>query len=162
MNICRRSQLPVEHWFAEHRRLHVMLQLARSAILHSGGPYRKETPVDLVRVLRQVRDAFANHFAEEEASNCLAEFEARFPELSDQARRTQREHSELLDDIDKIIAQTLDSAQSVADQVAIEKAFDDLCEQLHAHEAAENELLQQALARGVCDESPASTLASEA
>jgi hypothetical protein len=123
MNSYGEAHPSVEHLLAEHRRLHVMLRLARSALLHSGGPKRHETPAEIVRVFRQVRDTFAHHFANEEASKCLEEVAARRPELSEQSRRIQSEHSELLRDTDKLIAQALDSAQTVEDRVAIEKAF---------------------------------------
>jgi hemerythrin len=162
MNGYPKTHQSVEHLLAEHRRLHVMLRLARSAILHSGGPDRNGTPADVVRVLRQVRDAFAQHFADEETSNCLEEVTAHCPELSCQARRIQGEHSELLRDIDRLIAQALDSAQTVEDRVAIEKAFDDLCAQLYAHEAAENELLREGLATSHRDEVPVPTLTRNA
>jgi hemerythrin len=162
MNSYPKTHQSVEHLLAEHRRLHVMLRLARSAILHSGGPDRNGTTADVVRVLRQVRDSFAHHFAEEEASKCLEEVAARCPKLCEQSRRIQSEHSELLRDTDKLIAQALDSAQTVEDRVAIEKAFDDLCEQLFAHEAAENELLREGSAIGLRDEVPVPTLTRDA
>jgi hypothetical protein len=151
-----------EHLLAEHRRLHVMLRLARSAILHSGGPDRSGTPADVVGVLRQVRDAFTQHFAEEDASHCLDEVIARCPELAPHVLRVQGEHSELIGDIDKLIAQALDGAQSVEDRIAIEKDFDDLCEKLYAHEAAENDLLRQGLVKGLSNDLRVPTLAHDA
>ena len=63
----------VEHIIAEHRRLHRMLRLARSAIIASGGPDRDATGTDVTRVLRQVREELAHHFAEEEEGGCLDE-----------------------------------------------------------------------------------------
>jgi hypothetical protein len=134
----------VEHLIAEHRRLHTMLRLARSAILQCGGPDRDATPEDILRVLTQIRSELAHHFAEEEAGGCFEEAVSRCPGLSAQADRLQVEHPELLRQIDALIAQTLDSRKSFESWLAFERQFDKLCEVLHAHEAAENDLLRRA------------------
>jgi hemerythrin len=139
----------VEHLLAEHRRLHTMLRLARSAILQCGGPDRDATTADIVRVLQQVRSEMAHHFADEEAGGCLEEAVSRCPRLSAQAERVQAEHPELLRQIDKLIAQALDSRQSLENRIAFEKEFDELCSLLHAHEAAENDLVRQGFGRAV-------------
>src|SRR5688572_17869741 len=111
MNSYGMAHPSVEHFLAEHRRLHVMLRLARSAILHSGGPERDGTPADAVGIIRQVRDAFAQHFAEEGSANWLDDAVTRRPELASQARRIRDEHPELLGEIDKLIAQAMDGVQ---------------------------------------------------
>jgi hypothetical protein len=151
----------VERFLAEHRRLHVMLRLARSAILHSGGPERDGTPADVVGIIRQIRDSFAQHFAEEESAHWLDDAVTSRPELASQARRIHGEHSELLGEIDKLIAQAMDGVQSLQNKVAIEKAFDDLCERIYAHETAENDLLRAGVIAGLPAEAQAQTLSRE-
>lgn len=139
----------VEHLLAEHRRLHTMLRLARSAILQCGGPDRDATTEDIVRVLKQIRNEMAQHFKEEEAGGCLEEAVSRCPRLGPQAERVQAEHPDLLAQIDRLIAQALDSQHTVENRVAFEREFDELVELLHAHEAAENDLLRQGFGRAV-------------
>ena len=133
----------VEHLLAEHRRLHTMLRLARAAIRQSSGPDRDATTGDIVRILRQVQQEIAHHFVEEEAGGCIEEAVSRCPHISQQANRVQAEHPELLRKLDALIADVLDSKHTVADRIAVQREFDELCQLLHAHEAAENDLLRQ-------------------
>jgi hypothetical protein len=134
----------VAHLIAEHRRLHAMLHQARAAIVHSGGPDRDASVDDIVRVLRHIRSELAHHFAEEEAGGCMDEAVSCCPRLSAEVKRIEAEHPELLLEIDRLIAQALDTKPSVAHVVALERGFDHLCQQLCAHEAAENGILRQA------------------
>jgi len=133
----------VQHLLTEHRRLHTMLRLARAAIRHSAGPDRDATTSDIVRILRQVREEIAHHFADEEAGGCIEEAVSRCPHISHQANRVQAEHPDLLRKLDALIADVLDSRHTVADRIAVQREFDELCQLLHAHEAAENDILRQ-------------------
>jgi len=109
----------------------------------SGGPDGDTTCADIVRVLRQVREELAHHFAEEEAGGCLDEAVSRCSSLSAEARRIEAEHPQVLEDLDRLIAQALDCDKSVEKQIALKRGFDELCQQLVAHEAAENVLLRK-------------------
>jgi hypothetical protein len=133
----------VEHMLAEHRRLHAMLRRARSSIMHRGGPDQDVRPTDIARELRRIRQELASHFAEEEGGGCLEEAVSRCPRLSAEARSIQARHPELLRDIDSLIAQVEAGEPTLDARIAIEKEFDCLCDRLHAHEAAENDLLRQ-------------------
>jgi len=133
----------VEHLVAEHRRLHRMLRLAQHAILGAHGPDRDASQADILRILRQVRDELAHHFAEEEQGACLDEAVSHCPSLSTESRRIEAEHPELLKDVDRLIAEAQDGDQSVESRIALERGFDELCRQLNAHEAAENSLLRK-------------------
>lgn len=139
----RECQPYVDHLLAEHRRLHRMIQQAHAAIVHSGGPDHDASVDDIVRVLRLMREELAHHFVEEEAGGCMDEAVSMCPQLSSEVKRLEAEHAEILAAIDAIIAQALDLDQSIQKRVAFEHAFDDLCKQLHAHEAAENAVLRQ-------------------
>jgi hypothetical protein len=134
----------VDHLLAEHRRLHAMLHQARASIVQSGSPDRDASAEDIVRILRHIRGELEHHFAEEEAGGCLDEAVSRCPRLSAEVKRIEAEHPELLLEIDRLVAQALDSEPSVAHVVALERGFDHLCRQLCAHEAAENGILRQA------------------
>lgn len=147
----------VEHLLSEHRRLHTMLRLAHSAIVQCGGPDHDATTADILRVLKQVRSEIAHHFADEDAGGCLEEAVSRCPRLSAQAKRVQAEHPDLLRQIDNLIAQALDSQHTAENRIAFEREFDELCSLLHAHEAAENDLLRQGFGRAVngeCNDRP--------
>lgn len=133
----------VEHLIAEHRRLHRMLRLAQHAIVAAHGPDRDADKADVARILSQVRGELAHHFAEEEEGGCLDEAVSHCPSLSAEARRIEGEHPELLKDVDRLIADAMDSDQSVENRIALERGFDGLCRQLNAHEAAENALLRK-------------------
>jgi hypothetical protein len=139
----------VNHLVAEHRRLHMLLRNARSAIMQSGAPDRDVTTADVVGVLTKVRGELAQHFSEEESGGCLEEAVSRCPRLATEATRLQGEHAGLLVQIDKLIAQALDSRHTLENRIAFEREFDEVCLLLHAHEAAENELLRQGLGRAV-------------
>jgi hypothetical protein len=132
-----------EHLVAEHRRLHRLLAQARTAIAEFNGPDREPAAADVARVLRNVRDELQHHFAQEEADGCLEKASAGSPELAAEARRIRDEHPRLLETADALIAQALDSDQSVQKRVALELAFDALRHHLESHEVAENFLLRK-------------------
>lgn len=132
----------VDHLMVEHRRLHRLLLDARKTIAdaHSGesnwGP-------KAVKVLRDLRGTLQHHFAEEEQGGCLEEAVSFQPHLSPDVKRIEAEHPQLLLEIDRLIAQVEDNEKSQAQHVALTTAFDELCRELHTHEAAENEILRR-------------------
>jgi hypothetical protein len=133
----------IDHLQAEHRRVRQMLRQAHAAIVWSGGPDRDVSPDDVVKALRRVRDDLEHHFAQEEAGGCMDEAVSRCPRLSAEVKRIEAEHPELLRELDRLIAQAMDGNSSVENRLAIERGFDDLCRQLHAHEVAENAVLRE-------------------
>jgi iron-sulfur cluster repair protein YtfE (RIC family) len=135
----------IDHWLAEHRRLHGLIRKAHAAIMQTGGPDRDACSADVAGVLRRLREELVHHFAEEEAGGCMDEAVSHCPHLAAEVTRIEAEHGELLAQLDRLIAQALDldnGGNAVAKRVAFEHALDDLCQQLHAHEAAENAVLQ--------------------
>jgi len=105
----------------------------------------------VARVLRQVRGELEHHFAQEESGGCLDEVVSRCPSLSAEARRIEAEHPQLLESVDRLIAQARDSDQSVEKRVALWRGFDELCRQLDAHETAENAMLRKGFGVDVND-----------
>jgi len=134
----------VDHLISEHRRLHRMLHQAHHAIIGAHGPDQDATTADIVKVLRQVRDELEHHFAQEEGGGCLDEAVSRCPALSADCRRIEAEHPQLLAAVGRLIAQALDSDQSVQERIELEIGFEELRRQLDAHEGAENALLRRA------------------
>lgn len=140
----------VQHVYAEHRRLHRMLQEARAAIRQCSPEERNPR---ILEVLRRIRSELQQHFAEEEGGGCMDEAVCRCPSLGGELHRIEEEHPELLAACDRLIARALDAGPSVEDHTALTREFDDLCHQLHAHEAAENELLAKGFgSTGTLDE----------
>jgi len=132
----------VNHVLAEHRRLHGILQKARSAILQTSGPDRDVTLAHVAQILKQVRGELGHHFAEEEAGGCMEEAVSRCPRLAADVKRIEQEHPTLLAEIDRLIATAEDGPADLQNRIALEHGFDELCTELHAHEAAENAVLR--------------------
>ncbi len=132
----------VEHLLAEHRRLHRMLVLGRKTIAGSESN-RDVWTRNVIKVLRDVRAELQCHFAEEEGGGCLDEAVSFRPQLAPELKRIEVQHPRLLAELDRLIAQTADYNGTVQDRMLVERGFDELCRELHAHEAAENEVLRQ-------------------
>ena len=139
----------IDHLLSEHRRLHKLIHQARISIVQSGGPDGDESYQGVVQILRNLRGELQNHFAEEEAGGCLDEAVSRCPRLSPDAKRLECEHADLLAEVDRLIAEAADSDAHVESRVTLQRDFDSLCRQLHAHEAAENDLLRQGFGANV-------------
>ena len=133
----------VNHIAAEHRRLHTMLRQMRSAIIESVQPDETPSFAVIAGILARLRQELKEHFAEEEAGGCLDEAVSRCPGLSAEAKRIEAEHPEILGLIDRLSEQAGSSPPTPQNQLAMQRAFDQLYEQLRAHEAAENKLLAQ-------------------
>jgi hypothetical protein len=139
----------IDHLLAEHRRLHRLIQQTRDMIVQSGGPDGDSSYADVAKVLRNLRSELEQHFAEEEAGGCLEEAVSRCPRLSQDARRVEAEHPELLAEVDRLIVEASDCDCHVESRIALQRDFDNLCHELHAHESAENELLKQGFGTNV-------------
>jgi iron-sulfur cluster repair protein YtfE (RIC family) len=139
----------INHLLSEHRRLHGMLAKTRAAVRQMNGPDHDATLKDVARVLMQVRSELVQHFREEEQGGCMEEAVSRCPRLADDAKRIQTEHSTLLAELDRLIAASKDGPENFSARFAVERGFDELCSQLHAHEAAENAILRDAFGSGV-------------
>src|SRR5262245_22738680 len=130
-----------DHLMAEHRRLHSLLRQMRQAIARGVGPDEQPTFEEVGRVLARLREELVQHFAEEEAGGCLDEAVCRCPRLADEAKRIAAEHPQILVQIDRLAAQTRELPPTHVNQLAIQRAFDRLYQELCAHEKAENTLL---------------------
>jgi hypothetical protein len=139
----------INHLLAEHRRLHRLIQQTRDLIIQSGGPDGESSFADVAQVLRNLRSELEHHFAEEEAGGCLDEAASRCPRLSADARRIEADHPELLADVDRLITQASDCDCHVESRIGLQRDFDNLCHELHAHESAENDLLKQGFGTNV-------------
>jgi hemerythrin len=131
----------VNYMLAEHRRLHRLLRLARQSI--AADNHGEDWTERVVKLMRDLRDELRCHFAQEEEGGCLDQAVSFQPRLSPDMAHVQQDHPRLLLAIDRLIAQAQDCRNDLADRMAIEVAFDELCRDLHAHEAAENDILRK-------------------
>ena len=153
-------QTYVNHLIAEHLRLHRMLVFGRKTIAGSesnGDVWTRS----VIKVLRDVRAELQCHFAEEEGGGCLDEAVSFRPQLAPELKRIESQHPRLLAELDRLIAQAADYNGTMQDRMALETGFDELCRDLHAHEAAENEVLRQGFGASIeAEGNDATTLAS--
>ena len=133
----------IDHLFAEHRRLHALLKQMRAAIAQSVGPDETPSFAAAQRTLALLHQELAHHFAQEESGGCMDEAVSRCPRLAGEEHRIEGEHSQILAELDQLIAQTKSLPPTHANQLAVQRAFDRLCQRLHDHERAENGLLAQ-------------------
>jgi iron-sulfur cluster repair protein YtfE (RIC family) len=133
----------VDHLVSEHRRLHSLLRQTRAAIIGSGGGDRDVPREEIARVLQRLHDELARHFTEEEEGGCMDEAVSRCPRLAGDMLQIEEEHKELLAKVKAMIAQACSASDTVEARLALETEFDDFDRRIHAHEAAENEILRQ-------------------
>jgi hypothetical protein len=154
------SRSYVNHLLSEHRRLHGLLRQARRAIVGNGV---RKSAAECTTILQAVRDELRRHFAEEEGGGCLAEAVSRCPALSEEARAIEAQHPTLLSRLD-VLRNQISAAEPTAEcRVETLHEFDDLLRELHAHEAAENNVLRRGFGTNVVDDDEAEiVLLSEA
>jgi hypothetical protein len=133
----------VDYLVAEHRRLHRLLLHARKTIAGSADAGEMDWTQKVVKVLRDLRATLHCHFADEEGGGCLEEAVSFDPHLSPDVKSIEAEHPRLLAEVDRLIAQAEDGGTTPAEHLALTTAFDELCRELHTHEAAENEVLRR-------------------
>jgi iron-sulfur cluster repair protein YtfE (RIC family) len=129
----------IDHMLAEHRRLHRMLTLAHHAVMASDDAWFER----FAKHLSDIRSELQAHFAEEEQEGCLDQAVSFAPGLSPKLRLVADEHPRLLAAIDALLAQAHQRGDTPSARCALQEAFDSLCRDLHAHEAAENDILRR-------------------
>ena len=139
----------VEHLQHEHGRLHrLLLEIGHEVAALRGVGQPADAVVRLAERLTDLRQQLQTHFAEEEAGGCLEEAVVRCPSLSEDCKTILAEHPVLDRMLEQLLVQTRNRAVSGADVQRDYRAFG---EKLHAHEAAENRLLQMAFGAEATD-----------
>ena len=93
--------------------------------------------------LEALRAELAHHFAEEEAGGCLEEAVAHQPSLSHEVTRLEREHPEILRQMDRLLQRLSELSHIDKSVREIEGDFRGLASKLQDHEAAENRILEE-------------------
>lgn len=134
----------IVHMISEHRRLHEAVQtIEQRWRLVDMEAASEDTVTELVAGLEQLRNELRHHFAEEESGGCIEEAVTRCPSLSQDAARIEHEHVSLLDQLGQIVEQLRQVCVDASLANASHCAFEDFVKRLHAHETAENEILEQ-------------------
>lgn len=132
----------VTHVLTEHQRLHALLDDARSTIAQTRADGKNQSS-EVVQVLRQIRGELQQHFTEEEEGGCLDEAVSRLPRLAAEVDRIEAEHPDLLRRLDRLIEMASDSEKMTKDRPLFDQELNNFYQGIHAHEGAENRLLQQ-------------------
>jgi hypothetical protein len=143
MSNVEESQGYFVHLRLEHRKLEGVLQRIKLTWFtpDDDNQVQSQAP-SLSDVLQTLRSNLAEHFAEEQEGGCLEEAVCRCPRLGPEANRIESEHTVLLAELDGLIRR---SQSEVGDsQSGGQTRFDLFAARLHAHEAAENHILEVA------------------
>ena len=147
MNANQSHDAFIAHLRVEHRHLR---ELVRDVLQHLDRRSDVNTiPASNVQSLctglKSLREEVARHFRQEESGGCLEEAVSRCPSLADEAARLEKEHKELLSELDNLLAQTQRETTGEKDSVQdFESGFRQFVEQLENHEAQERRILQSA------------------
>lgn len=126
----------VTHLRSEHRRLDRRARRIQER-LRDAAADAASALADVIREIRLLRDDLQHHFSEEEAGGCLDEAAACAPKLGPAERELERQHPNLLADVDQLIAE--------ADTIdVLRESFARFLSKLNDHEAAENRLFAEA------------------
>jgi hypothetical protein len=132
----------VTHLRAEHKRLREWL-LSIEQQWPNECPCTDKAIFSLLDNLRALRGELAHHFEEEERGGCLEEAVSHQPSLSHEATQLEHEHPVLLEQLDQMIEKLSAVSSAMESTGTIEKNFRRFAEQLHAHEIAENRILEE-------------------
>jgi iron-sulfur cluster repair protein YtfE (RIC family) len=130
---------------AEHRELHAAVERIHKLLTdRPDGDATPEHVAEATRDIRELRDKLAQHFAQEEEGGYLEEAVGRFPQVALQAETLQRQHGTLLKLANLMLADAETGDKAPAVWRKLQADYDPFAKRLHAHEAAENVLLQRA------------------
>ena len=131
------------HLKAEHKRLETVTCEIETALVECTN--RVYSPAVIGKVSR-LRDELVAHFEEEKRGGCLEEALSRCPRLSEEALIIDREHVELIQQLNQLIEQT-EVSRSLPDE-SFASDFRRFAQGLRRHEARESRILMEAFGCG--------------
>ena len=138
------TQSDVEIPLAEHeeldRRISNVRQLWFEVDRLGAGPNFAAMAAELTTL----RPILVQHFEHEEANGFMGDVLAQAPWLSEGADVLLAQHRAFLADVDRMVARLTQSGEAYASWHAVSVDLEDFADRLHAHERAENELLESA------------------
>ncbi len=129
---------------AEHQHLHEVLRSIETAFAERDKSRAPDSAPSLLDGLANLREELQRHFSVEEEGGCIEEAVCRCPSLSPEATRLEHQHPVLLGSLDSIIERLRSSSQREHDIGETSRQFKQLVKTLHAHEAAEDRIMQRA------------------
>jgi Hemerythrin HHE cation binding domain len=149
MNEAEDCRAYAEHLQHEHSRLNQLLIKTGHEVKKLGQTSQPGEAIDnLAQRFADLRHQLQTHFTEEETGGCLEEAVTRCPSLSEDSKLIVAEHPILDRMLEQLLEQTRNRAVSGPD---VERDYQAFAKKLHAHEAAENRLLQMAFGAEATD-----------
>jgi len=142
------DQAYIDHFRREHSRIHQAVRDVEHE-LHLAATSRDDERV--ATRLTQLRQTLARHFNDEDEGGCIEEAISRCPSLSREAVLVEKEHPMLLQLIDRLIERARSGFVGCATDDFVE-SFRRFAKTLHAHEAAENSILERAFGTAAYEE----------
>jgi iron-sulfur cluster repair protein YtfE (RIC family) len=140
----------VEHLTAEHRRLDQLIHQTLARLPNWEQNESSDWPAELITGLAAIRDELARHFQEEEAGGCLEEAASLCPGLSSEVTAIEADHARLLTELDELINRARQLTKPTAREAhALGQELRALANDLHAHEARENQIMQRGFGVGL-------------
>lgn len=135
----------VERVRSEHRELQGLVhQVRRALAVAARAGWRDLTVSPLVETLKQLQGYMEHHFAQEEAGGYLDEALIQAPRFSHEAERLMRQHPQLLQQVRELLVEIPGCQQRPALWCGFEAHAHAALQQVLAHEAAENQILERA------------------
>ena len=132
------AQAFLHHLLMQHQQINAAADRAERA-------WFGELPASFVLdQVRRLQDIIQRHFREEDAGGCIDEAVARAPYLRGRAGEIESEHPRLLDKIQSIAERLGRLTASTTQYDRLRREFEEFVEELRRHEAAENQLLEEA------------------
>ena len=130
----------------EHRALHRKLNEVQKRLLqpHEVTVAPRAT-MELRAALADLRECIAGHFCQEECGGCLEEVVARMPRLAHELTLLEKQHGPLMNHLNRIIDEMPAGETRLAAWQNTATEFERFAEDLLAHEADEEKILQQGL-----------------
>jgi hypothetical protein len=139
----------VEHLQHEHGRLNqLLLEIGHEVEKLGQAGQPENAAANLAKRFTDLRQQLQTHFTEEETGGCLEEAVARCPSLSEDGTLIVAEHPVLDRMLEQLLVQIRNRAVSGPD---VQRDYQAYAKKLHAHEAAENRLLQMAFGAEATD-----------
>lgn len=98
-----------------------------------------------MQLLADLRDDLREHFALEEMGGYLSEIVSKAPRLTRRTQQLEKQHSVLAHCTEELVACAAHGVSAPEAWLEVERRFDALRAELMAHEAAENDLIREAL-----------------
>ena len=126
----------------EHERLNELLATVRQVFkeIHSAADRLPDYVAELQAELN-------DHFALEEAGGYFAEVCEARPRLVGEIKRLREQHEQFQDQLKEMSRLAAESSNPTTGWRAVERSFNDMARELLKHEAAENQLIQEAYSR---------------